>query len=332
MEQRKKDHIRICLEKDIEVSHSLSGFDNYSFIHNAIPEINKNDITLETKFLGHSFDAPLIISSMTGGTSEARKINRNLATVAQKLNNGMALGSCRILHENPSVLNTFYVRDIAPDIFLCANIGAVQLNYGFGIKECEEIIELVKADALILHLNPLQEALQPEGDTNFKELLSKIEHLCKNLSVPVIAKEVGCGISYDASCALKKAGVDAIDVAGLGGTSFALIERHRAANNIGETFKEWGIPTTAALKQVRKAGLPLIGSGGIRNGLDAAKAIALGADIVGIALPLLKAATKSQDDVIKCLNKIIDELKTAMFCVGAQNIGELQKSKLVKVA
>lgn len=330
MEKRKIDHIRICLQQKIKTGSA--GFERYRFIHKALPKIDFEKIDVATRFLGKKLSAPILISSMTGGTPQAGRINRNLAKAAQKQGVAMAVGSQRIAIEKPRFASTFQVRDIAPDILLFANLGAVQLNYGYGIKECQQAVEMIGADALVFHLNPLQEAIQPEGNRNFENLLPKIRRIAKNLSVPVIVKEIGCGISEDVARKLYQAGIEIIDTAGWGGTNWAKIEGIRAKNNLGETFSQWGIPTAESIVQCRKVkGLKVIGSGGIRNGIEIAKAITLGADLVGLALPFLKPATKSAKAVEQALLQLIKELKIAMFCLGVKNIKELKRIQLIKV-
>ena len=274
---------------------------------------------------------------MTGGTEEAAEINRNLARAAQAYGLGMGVGSQRAALEEPSLAYTYRVRDVAPDILLLANLGAVQLNYGYGIVECRRAVEMIGADALILHLNPLQEALQPEGNTDFAGLLAKIEALCRSLEVPVVVKEVGWGISEEVARLLAEAGVAAIDVAGAGGTSWSEVEMRRAgsesARRIAESFADWGIPTAESVQMARR-GAPrttIIASGGIRTGVDVAKAIALGADAAGMASPLLKPATVSAEAVGERIREVLEELRTAMFCVGARSIQELKSAPLVKM-
>ncbi len=321
---RKLNHLKICLEKKVEVRST--GWENYSFVHNALPEIDFNKIDLSVNFLGKKLKAPILISSMTGGTKEAALINRNLAKAAQKAGVAMAVGSQRVAVENPRLAKTFQVRRSAPNIALLANLGAVQLNYGFGIRECRRAVKMIDADALILHLNPLQEAIQPEGNTNFSGLLTKIKKIAKNLTVPLVIKEVGGGISKNTAKKLLKAGVKITDVAGWGGTNWALIESLRRKDQLtSRIFSQWGIPTSEAIKQCHQiSGLTIIGSGGIRNGIEIAKALALGADLVGIALPLLEPATKSSTAVEKKLQAFIFQLKVTMFCLGAKKIKALR--------
>ncbi|MBO9539102.1 type 2 isopentenyl-diphosphate Delta-isomerase [bacterium] len=332
IEARKEDHIRVSLEEDVQARSVRTGFDRYVFIHQALPELDFAEISTETKFLGRTFAAPLLISSMTGGLERGRTINRNLAQAAQRMNVPMGLGSQRITRERPETLDSFLVRDVAPDVFLIGNVGAVQLNYGFDVETCRELVRSVGADALYLHLNPLQEVVQPEGDTNFKGLLPKIETLCRELGVPVLAKEVGSGIAPDTARRLVEAGVAAIDVAGTGGTSWAAIEGLRATSNVarslGELFRDWGLPTSESLKLCRRElpDTPLVASGGIRTGLDVAKALALGADLAATAHPFLEAATTSSEAVEAVIHRLVTELKVVMFCLGCRTIDELRRT------
>lgn len=333
--QRKEEHLRICLEQDVAFSYPPSGFDQVQLPHLAAPEMALEDVDLSTRFLGHTLRAPLLISSMTGGTEWARTINRHLAEAAQELGIALALGSLRAALEDASTAFTYQVRDVAPDVFLCANLGAVQLNYGYGLEHCRRAVELIGADALILHLNPLQEALQPGGNTNFRGLLDKIAAVCAGLPVPVIVKEVGWGISGELARQLHQAGVAAIDVAGAGGTSWSQVEMYRApdetARRIAQAFGDWGIPTVQALIEVRRA-VPqavLIASGGLRTGVDVAKALALGARLAGIAHPLLRLATQSVEAVLSYLQEITQELRIAMFCTSSRSVRDLQKLPVV---
>ena len=319
---RKANHLRVCLEDDVQFHQTTSGLERYRFTHCCLPELDRRDINLTTTFLGKSLGAPLLISSMTGGTELAQTINYRLAAAAQHYRIAMGVGSQRVAIENPQVLSTFAVRSIAPDILLFANLGAVQLNYRYGLDECLRVVDWLEANALILHLNPLQECVQTNGDTNFRGLLAKIEQLCKQLPVPVIAKEVGNGISARMATRLLEAGVSAIDVAGAGGTSWARVESERANDalqrRLGATFADWGIPTAECIKTIRAVApqVPLIASGGLRNGLDVAKTIALGADIAGLALPFLQAAADSEAAVHSLIDGLIAEITTVLFCTG----------------
>ncbi|TAE53971.1 MAG: type 2 isopentenyl-diphosphate Delta-isomerase [Nostocales cyanobacterium] len=331
-QNRKADHIRICLEEDVQCQQVTTGLEKYRFLHCCLPECDRSDIDISTDFLGKKLNAPLLISSMTGGTEQAGIINRRLAEVAQQYKLAMGVGSQRVALEKPQVADTFAIRKYAPDVLLLANLGAVQLNYQCGVDECLRIIDILEADALILHINPLQEFIQPKGDTNFRGLFAKIENLCDKLPVPVIAKEVGNGISGKMAQQLISVGIQAIDVAGAGGTSWALVESERAETllqrRLGRTFADWGIPTADCIISIREqfAEIPLIASGGLRHGLDVAKAIALGANIAGLAMPFLKAADVSETALQDLTEVLIAEITTALFCTGNKNLSQLQHS------
>lgn len=333
---RKDDHIRICLEDNIQCEQITNGLEKYRFLHCCLPALDLKEVDISTTFLNKNLGSPLLISSMTGGTENAKKINQLLAKTAQKYKIPMGLGSGRVILEKPEIVNSFQVRNIAPDVLLFANLGAVQLNYNYGVKECLKLVQLLEADALILHLNPLQECIQPNGDTNFAKLLDKIEKICYELPVPVIVKEVGNGISVSMTQKLLKAGVQVIDVAGAGGTSWAKVESERADNELkrrlGKTFADWGIPTADCLVTIHQSypNLPLIASGGIRNGLEVAKAIALGADLVGLAFPFLQAAHQSPQALDDLMELLIAEIKTVLFCTGNANILSLKKSQCLE--
>jgi len=334
---RKADHLRICLEEDVQFNSNTNGLERYRFSHCCLPELDRNEIQTSTEFLGKSLGMPLLISSMTGGTEQAKTINHRLAEIAQHYKLAMGVGSQRIAVENPNVAHTFAVRSRAPNILLFANLGAVQLNYTYGIEQCQRVVDSLEADALILHLNPLQESIQTHGDTNFKGLLHKIETVCHKLSVPVIAKEVGNGISGVMAQQLMNAGVSAIDVAGAGGTSWAKVESERAENalqrKLGETFANWGLPTADCIVSIRNLNqnIPLIASGGLRNGLEVAKAIALGADLAGIAYPFLQAASESTEALHELVQLLTAELTTVLFCTGNSTISDLQQGNLISV-
>jgi isopentenyl-diphosphate Delta-isomerase len=335
LSSRKDDHIRINLERNVQ-SGRTNGLEHYSFSHQALPEISLSKIDLSTTFLGKKLSAPLLISSMTGGTPKARQINRALAEAAQSAQVAFALGSIRPAMENPALADTYRVRDVAPDVLIFTNLGAVQLNYHYGVEDCRRAVAIAEADGLILHLNPLQEALQSEGDTDFSNLLSKIEEVCRSLPVPVIVKEVGWGISGEIAKKLANAGVTAVDVAGAGGTSWSQVEGLRArtteAAHLASLFQYWGISTADALRDSRTAlpALPLIASGGIRSGLEAAKCVSLGAQLVGFAGPLLRPATQGPRAVEAALHQLASELRTTMFVVGAGSIPALATTPLYK--
>ncbi|MFM7278348.1 MAG: type 2 isopentenyl-diphosphate Delta-isomerase [Microcystis aeruginosa] len=336
IENRKSEHLRVCIEEDVEFQQLTNGLEKYRFTHCCLPELDRSDIELGTTFLGKSLKAPILISSMTGGTELAHLVNTRLATVAQRYGLGMGVGSQRIALEQPELAPTFAVRSLAPDILLLANLGAVQLNYGCGLEDCLKLVELLEADALILHLNPLQEWVQSEGDSNFKGLLAKIEQICAQLPVPVIAKEVGNGISAAMAKQLIEAGVAAIDVAGAGGTSWAKVESQRAKDNrqrhLGQVFADWGLPTAECITAIRSLNstIPLIASGGLKNGLDLAKSIALGADLGGLARPFLVAAIESEAAVDELVKFLIAELEIVLFCTGNPNLSALKHSGALK--
>jgi isopentenyl-diphosphate delta-isomerase len=336
LRNRKVEHLRINLEENVQFSELKNGFERYRFIHQALPEIALGDIDLSLNFFGRKLRAPLLVSSMTGGAAEAERINRHLAEAAQATQIAMGLGSLRAAIEDDSLARTYRVRDLAPDILLFANLGAVQLNYGYGVEQCRRAVEMISADALILHLNPIQEAVQANGNTNWSDLLSRIEVVCRSLSVPVVVKEVGFGISGDVARKLVNVGVAAIDVAGAGGTSWAAVESRRAPTTelrlLAEQFWNWGIPTAESLVAVRHAApnLPLIASGGMRQGLDVAKAIALGASLGGLASPLLKLANISVEETVTGIRSLCAQLLVAMFAIGALNLATLRDTPFLE--
>jgi len=327
---RKAEHIRLALDKRMQLDRNF--FEEYVFEHNALPEIDFDEIDVSVEFLGKRLAAPLIISCMTGGTEEATRINRNLAAGAEAARIGFGVGSQRKGLEDAATARTFEVREVAPTIPILGNLGAVQLNYGFGTDECRRAVEMIGADALALHLNALQEAIQPEGQRNLKNLLPKMGRVARELEVPVIVKEIGCGLSADVARRVVEQGIRILDTAGMGGTSWARIEGERARDmELGELFADWGIPTTESIRQLRDIeGITLIGSGGVRNGIDVAKAIALGADLAGMAYPFLRVSERSADEVLTKINRVILELKICMLCVGARTIEELQGVALLR--
>jgi isopentenyl-diphosphate delta-isomerase len=331
--RRKADHIRINLEKDVR-SGLTTGLERLTFEHNAVPELDLEHIDTSLTFLGRKLKAPILISSMTGGTQAAGRINRALAEAAQVGGVAMGLGSQRAALEDPKVEGTFQVRPFAPDILLLANVGAVQLNYGYGPDTCQRAVEMIQADALVLHFNALQEALQPEGDVRFSGLLKRIEAVCRRLTVPVVAKEVGWGISGEAAVRLARAGVRVIDVAGAGGTSWSQVEMYRTqdenAASLAASFIDWGIPTAECLRQVRARlpRIPLIASGGLRDGIDIAKCLALGADLGGMAGPFLKAAAVSTGAVAERIELAARQIRTVMFATGCRDLRALRQIPL----
>lgn len=333
--RRKSEHIRINLEENVQ-SGLTNGLEHYFFVHEALPEINLNEIDLSVTIFNRTLNAPLLISSMTGGTQESAQINQNLALAAQETHIALGMGSQRAALDQPEMVYTYQVRKWAPDILLLANLGAIQLNYKYGIDQCQKAVDMIEADGLILHLNPLQEAIQPGGDTRFSGLLNKIEQVCNSLPVPVIVKEVGWGISGNTARRLVDAGVKVIDVAGAGGTSWSQVEMHRAENpsqaRLAAAFIEWGIPTAEAIVQVREAApqVKIFASGGLRSGLEITKCIALGADLGGMASPFLKAAKISAAQTICEIVEIKQEILITMFAVGAKNIHTLHQTPLIK--
>lgn len=335
IDQRKADHIKINLEKDVR-SALTTGLEHYHFIHEALPELDLEQIDTRLSLFGKQLAAPILISSMTGGTADAEAINLRLAEAAQEMKIAMGVGSQRAAIEHPDQAKTFQVRRVAPDILLFANLGAVQFNYGYSIDQCQRAVDMIQADALILHLNPLQEAVQDAGDTNFAGLGKKIEEICKKLDVPVVAKEVGWGISERSAKLLADCGVSAIDVAGAGGTSWSQVEMYRAPDEftrqLAATFVGWGIPTADSILNVRKSApdTMVFASGGIKDGLDIAKCIALGATLGGMAGQFLKAAAISTKSAIQMMKLTKKQIEVTMFAAGVKTIGELGIGKLVE--
>ena len=330
IKQRKLDGLVIPLSKEVQAKTTSTYLEYVTLIHNALPELDFDGIDTSTTFLNHRFSAPLIIDSMTGGTPEASKINQRLAETAEALGLGMGLGSQRAGLKSKELAETYSIaREHAPNAFLIANIGGAQLAKGLSIDEAKQIVDMIKANALVVHLNPLQELVQPEGEPKFKGVFNKIAELVKSLSVPVIVKEVGSRLEF--------AGVKAINVAGSGGTSWAGVEKLRAESagselktHLGEMFWDWGIPTAASLIEVRRAvNLQLVASGGLRNGLEVAKCLTIGADMCAMALPFLKQAAISKEAVMQFADLLLSELKSTMYLVGAKDIKTLKTSRHV---
>lgn len=333
LQGRKADHLRINLEQDVR-SALLTGLEKYHLVHQALPEVDLEAVDTRLRLYGRALAAPILISSMTGGTAAAGRINRRLAEAAQATGVAIGVGSQRAALEHPELARSFQIRRYAPDVLLFANLGAIQLNYGYGIDECRRAVDMIEADALYLHLNPLQEAVQAGGNTNFAGLAKRVEEVCKRISVPVIAKEVGWGISERACKLLAGAGVSGIDVAGAGGTSWSQVEMHRAPDEftrqLAATFVGWGIPTAESIVTVRRASpsMEIFASGGLKDGLDVAKSIALGATLGGMAGPFLRAAAISTDRVLQSVRLITRQLQVSMFAAGAQSIAELKETPL----
>lgn len=336
--ERKSSHIYICAEMDVQARSTRTGFDDAYLVHRALPEMSLKEIDASTEFFGKELSAPIVIEAMTGGTEEATAINAALARAAENLNIAMGVGSQRAAIEDPRHSSTFrIVREEAPHAFLISNLGAPQLAKGYGLREAERAVEMIDADALAIHLNPLQEAVQPDGDTCYRGVSDRIRMLSESLSVPIIVKETGAGIAAEEARLLEGLGVKGIDVSGAGGTSWAAVEHFRAGElgdlyheGLGRVFWDWGIPTLVSLVEVcQSTELSAIASGGIRSGIDAAKAIAVGAEAVGLAQPLLKQAMEGYERVDHALRTLIGELKTAMFLTGSASTKELRASPLV---
>lgn len=336
LSRRKDDHLNIVLDRRAGGHGAATGFDALQFEHCALPELDLDAVDLRSALAGKSLQAPLLISSMTGGADRSSAINRHLAEAAQALGIAMGVGSQRVgLRSGNDQGLTRELRRLAPDVPLLGNIGAAQLLEHDGLDLARRSVDSLQADALIIHLNPLQEAVQPGGDRNWRGVLEAIRRTVETVGVPVIVKEVGAGISSQVALALAQAGVQVIDVAGLGGTSWAAVEAERAVSpgdrEVAMAFRNWGIPTATSLKMVRQA-LPdvtLIASGGIRNGVDAAKAICLGADLVGQAAGVLRDATLSTAAVIEHFDVVIRQLRIACFCTGSADLAALRKAHLL---
>lgn len=338
IKQRKKEGIDIPLQKNVQAKTTSTYLEYVKLVHNALPELDYDDIDTSTTFLKKRFSAPIIIDSMTGGTDEATVINSRLGELAEKYGFGMGVGSQRAGLKSEELAATYSIaRKNAPNAFLIANIGGAQLAKGFTVDEAKRIVKMIRANALVVHLNPLQELVQPEGEPRYKGVLAKISELAKTIDVPVIVKEVGAGISKEVAIKLEMADVSAINIAGAGGTSWAGVEKLRAESakddlkkHLGEMFWDWGIPTAASLIEVRRAvKLPLIASGGLRDGLEVAKCIVLGASMAAMAYPFLRTAAQSSESLFAFADTILADLKSTMFLVGAKNIGALASSRYI---
>ncbi len=342
-ESRKSEHIELALDPQMQglgiqrsgmagpgMHRQNRSFDQLRLPHRALPEISLEAISTSGEFLGKPISAPLIIGAMTGGTAQAEVINRNLAAAAQEIGLAFGLGSQRAAIEDPTLVSTYSVREVAPEIPVIANLGMVQLNYGYGIDQCQRAVEMVQADGLAFHLNALQEAIQPEGQSNFSDLLRQLEPIVRSLEVPVMVKEIGHGIDRQSALALRDVGVTLIDAAGSGGTDWGRIEASRAGDrSLGEVFADWGIPSPIAIRNLEGiSGIEVIGSGGIRNGLDGAKAISLGASWVAMAQPFLGPALESPEKVAEQASRWIRELRIAMFCCGAASLEQLAQLEI----
>jgi isopentenyl-diphosphate delta-isomerase len=337
IEKRKQRHIRISLEEEVDADIG-TGFEDVRLVHRALPETNLDEIDTKTFLFGKPLSAPLIISAITGGTEEAKEINKILASVAEKTGIGIGVGSQRIAIEHPETESTFgIVREMAPTSLVMGNIGCPQLSLGWGAEEAQKCIDMVDADVLAIHMNPTQEAVQVDGDTNYQNILAKISELSHKISEPIIMKETGCGIPFEDAMEIEKAGAKGIEVAGAGGTSWSAVEYH-IARELGKSSQEylgralwnWGIPTAISVVEASETtDLKIIASGGIRTGVEIAKALVLGADAVGMAKPFLEAAMKSPETLESHINNIIREFKVAMFLVGAKDIKELKQKPAI---
>jgi len=336
--KRKADHIRISLNQNVQARRVTTGFEDIHFVHKALPEINKQKIDLSTTIFNHKFAAPLIVGAITGGTPEATKINATIAEAVEEIGLGMGVGSQRAAIEDKKLEKTFSIaRKKAPTAFLIANIGGVQLAHGYGLKEAKKAIEMIDADAIAIHLNPLQEAVQPEGQANFRGVLEKIGEIAKELDKPVIAKETGAGIAAEEAKKLEAAGVKGLDVSGVGGTSFAAVEYYRTKRKanifqrrLGDVFWDWGIPTAISIVEVSQTvNIPIIASGGIRNGVETAKAMALGASLASLSQPVLQVAVKGVKETKSVLSFLTEELRNGMFLVGADTVQALREIPLI---
>jgi isopentenyl-diphosphate delta-isomerase len=331
--KRKIEHLDICINEKVESSGN--GFGDVEFVHRCLPEINKSEISTRTSFLGHRFNAPIMIASMTGGHPGTRHVNASLAKAAEALGIGIGVGSQRAALEDKKLEDSYrVVRDKAPHAFIYGNIGAPQL-LSYDIEALERAVKMIDANALAIHLNFLQEAIQPGGDLNAKGCLGRIAEVASALSVPVIVKETGAGISHMDAYALRKAGAASLDVGGKGGTSWAGVEVYRArmesdkvGEHLGMKFWDWGIPTAVSVIEA-DVGLPVIATGGMRDGIMIAKSIALGASMAGVALPLVAAAKDGPDKVESILEMYIEELKATMFLTGSQSIEDIRKTPVV---
>jgi isopentenyl-diphosphate delta-isomerase len=333
---RKKEHLELSLSGDVTFKTKTTGFENYDFVHDAITEVDINKINFRTKFFGKNINYPFLISCMTGGTSEAENINAQLAIVAENLNIPIGVGSQRQALENDEFVESFKtVRKNAPNAPVLGNIGASQVVQFKSVDPIFKLVEMIEADAMVIHVNPLQELLQKEGETDFKGLLKRLRSMVNKLNVPVIVKEVGAGISYEAALKLLESGVRGIDVAGAGGTSWAGIEIMRNNNNDNDYFWDWGLPTSFCIKEVyklkKKYKFTLIGSGGINNATDAAIAFALGADIVASArVIILELQNTGIDDTQKLITSWSDNIRKIMYLTGSKSLKALRKNKIMR--
>jgi isopentenyl-diphosphate Delta-isomerase len=340
IKRRKREGIEIPLTENVQGKKNSTYLEYVKLFHNALPEIDYDEIDLSTQFLNKSFSAPLIIDSMTGGTDEAFLINKRLGQIAEKYGLGMGLGSQRAGLKSEKLIESYSIaRNVAPNAFLIANIGGAQLSDGLSTVDVIKIIKMIDADALAIHLNPLQELIQPEGEPRFKGILQRISNLVQDIEIPIIVKEVGSGISADVALRLEKSGVRSINVAGSGGTSWAGIEKIRAdqhneyiKSQLGELFWDWGIPTALSILLVsRSVKIPIIASGGLRNGLEIAKCMILGSNLCAMAFPFLKRAAQSEEELEKFTHLILSEIRSTMFLLGTKDIGSLKNTRYILI-
>lgn len=332
--ERKDDHIRLVRKGNVEVGET--GFRDVDLVHEALPEIHLDEVDTSLDFFGKKLNAPIFIDSMTGGSEKGKKINKNLAAAAEKCNIAMGVGSQRAAIEDKDLVDTFsVVRDVAPNAFIYGNLGAAQLNE-YGVEGVIKAVEMIDADGMAIHLNFLQECVQPEGDIDANDCLKDIEKISSELDIPIIVKETGCGISKSTAKKLNDLGVEVVNVAGSGGSSWVVIESERALAagaeekaSLGKLFKEWGIPTAISTIEVSEVHPCVISSGGVRSGLDVAKGIALGAEACGLAKPFLEPGLQSKEQTVDKIKKLKSELKTAMFATGSRNLEKLREGKVI---
>ena len=331
IESRKDEHLAICAERDVEHRRNTL-LDQVHLLHDSLPELSISDVDLSVEYFGRRLQAPIVISGMSGGTENGRELNRAMATAAQKFGLAMGVGSQRAMLVDPDAVDTFRVREVAPDILLFANLGCVQARDA-GIARVAELVESIRADAICIHLNPAQELVQDEGDRDFRGCLDAIAELVDGLHVPTIVKETGCGLSPATLQRLTSVGVEWVDTSGAGGTTWTGIESLRGGprqQSLGEALREWGIPTAASVAYARRAGFRVIASGGIRTGLDAARAIALGAEAAGLALPLLRAfAAGGTTEVLNATAGLVESLQSIAMLVGARTVAALREAPRV---
>jgi isopentenyl-diphosphate delta-isomerase len=333
--RRKIEHLEICVKNPVESRKVSAGFEDVTLIHRALPEIDMDKLDMSVDLLGKRLKAPFLIASITGGHPDTIQVNAALAAAAEELGVGIGVGSQRAAIDDPAQEESFrVVRDEAPDAFIYGNVGAAQIRE-YGVEGIEKLVEMIDADALAIHLNFLQEAIQPEGNRDATGCLDTIKEICSVLDTPVIVKETGAGISREDAILLQKAGVSAIDVGGVGGTSWAGVEVYRAresgdcaSENLGELFWDFGIPTVASIIESRVS-LPIIATGGVRTGLDIAKSIALGASVASAALPFVGSALEGKKTVVNILSRMLNEFRAAMFLCGCANIKDLHNAHVV---